>query len=189
MSEQDNTRPWAPGVAPVAVVMISLNEAHNLEAVLAKVGQYFRLRREDQRPARGQFESVGDSAHPHHAFIHAHVVQRRLPRTRCLDPQEPVGAARIVQREIGGSHRAGRHRVDIVGGDFARGLVTRREREGDEGNQDGRKTLENADLPRAVTLMAEKAPRHFADLVGGNPDRITYDVFMQMLVLGEIVYD
>ncbi|MFN7183317.1 MAG: glycosyltransferase family 2 protein [Thermomonas haemolytica] len=37
MSEQDNTRPWAPGVAPVAVVMISLNEAHNMEAVLANL--------------------------------------------------------------------------------------------------------------------------------------------------------
>ena len=60
--------------------------------------------------------------------------------------------------------------------------------QGDEGNNDGRKTLENVDLQRAVTLMAEKAPRHFADLAGGNPDRITYDVFMQMLVLGEIVY-
>lgn len=37
MSEQDNTRPWAPGIAPVAVVMISLNEAHNMEAVLANL--------------------------------------------------------------------------------------------------------------------------------------------------------
>ena len=37
MSEQDNTRPWTPGVAPVAVVMISLNEAHNMEAVLANL--------------------------------------------------------------------------------------------------------------------------------------------------------
>lgn len=37
MSEQDNARHWQPGVAPVAVVMISLNEAHNMEAVLANL--------------------------------------------------------------------------------------------------------------------------------------------------------
>jgi glycosyltransferase involved in cell wall biosynthesis len=29
--------PWSPGVAPLAVVMISLNEGHNLEAVLANL--------------------------------------------------------------------------------------------------------------------------------------------------------
>ena len=37
MSAQDNAKHWTPGVAPVAVVMISLNEAHNMEAVLANL--------------------------------------------------------------------------------------------------------------------------------------------------------
>jgi glycosyltransferase involved in cell wall biosynthesis len=31
------TWPWTPGTAPVAVIMISLNEAHNLEAVLTNI--------------------------------------------------------------------------------------------------------------------------------------------------------
>ena len=34
MIDDKNTTTWRPGMAPVAVVMISLNEAHNLEAVL-----------------------------------------------------------------------------------------------------------------------------------------------------------
>ena len=34
MIDDKNTTTWRPGTAPVAVVMISLNEAHNLEAVL-----------------------------------------------------------------------------------------------------------------------------------------------------------
>ena len=37
MSAQDNAKHWTPGVAPVAVVMISLNEAHNMEAVLSNL--------------------------------------------------------------------------------------------------------------------------------------------------------
>ncbi|WP_374248658.1 glycosyltransferase family 2 protein [Thermomonas sp.] len=37
MSVQDNAKHWMPGVAPVAVVMISLNEAHNMEAVLSNL--------------------------------------------------------------------------------------------------------------------------------------------------------
>lgn len=34
MTDNNNASAWRPGTAPVAVVMISLNEAHNLEAVL-----------------------------------------------------------------------------------------------------------------------------------------------------------
>ncbi len=34
MTDYNNTQAWRPGTAPVAVVMISLNEAHNMEAVL-----------------------------------------------------------------------------------------------------------------------------------------------------------
>ena len=37
MSAQDNAKHWTPGIAPVAVVMISLNEGHNMEAVLANL--------------------------------------------------------------------------------------------------------------------------------------------------------
>ncbi len=34
MTDNENVPDWRPGTAPVAVVMISLNEAHNMEAVL-----------------------------------------------------------------------------------------------------------------------------------------------------------
>lgn len=34
MTDDNNAPAWRPGTAPVAVVMISLNEAHNMEAVL-----------------------------------------------------------------------------------------------------------------------------------------------------------
>jgi glycosyltransferase involved in cell wall biosynthesis len=37
MSDQANATRWEPGTAPVAVVMISLNEAHNMEAVLSNL--------------------------------------------------------------------------------------------------------------------------------------------------------
>jgi glycosyltransferase involved in cell wall biosynthesis len=37
MSQTDAPRHWSPGAAPVAVVMISLNEAHNMDAVLSNL--------------------------------------------------------------------------------------------------------------------------------------------------------
>lgn len=58
----------------------------------------------------------------------------------------------------------------------------------DEGAGTGRMTIGRADLRRGLSLMAEKAPRHFADLLNENDDATTHDVFMQMVVLGEIVY-
>jgi hypothetical protein len=50
------------------------------------------------------------------------------------------------------------------------------------------KIIRPADLTPALTLMASKSPRHFADIIQDNHDAITADVFMQYLVLGEIVY-
>lgn len=41
---------------------------------------------------------------------------------------------------------------------------------------------------RGLTLMAEKAPRHFADLISDNADATTADVFVQMIFFGEIKY-
>ena len=59
--------------------------------------------------------------------------------------------------------------------------------ESDEGET---KTVQiaRADLRRGLTLMAEKSPAHFADLLNENDDAITHDVFLQYVVLGEIVY-
>lgn len=58
----------------------------------------------------------------------------------------------------------------------------------DEGNGEGRKTIGNDDLGRALALMFEKSPKHFADLIAEQDDATTHDVFMQYLVLGEVVY-
>lgn len=44
------------------------------------------------------------------------------------------------------------------------------------------------DLTRGLSLMAEKAPRHFGDLIAENDDAETHDVYIQMVLLGEIVF-
>lgn len=43
-------------------------------------------------------------------------------------------------------------------------------------------------LTNGLNIMATKAPSHFADLIKENDDAITHDVFMQMVVFGEIIY-
>lgn len=41
---------------------------------------------------------------------------------------------------------------------------------------------------RGVTLMANKFPHHFRDIINDNADAMTADVFMQCALLGDIVY-
>lgn len=43
-------------------------------------------------------------------------------------------------------------------------------------------------LIKGMQLMAEKAPRHFANFMDENDDAETADVFFQFALLGEIVY-
>jgi hypothetical protein len=58
----------------------------------------------------------------------------------------------------------------------------------DEGESTGRKVFGLADLAKGLQTMAEKYPRHFADFVAENDDADTGDVFLQCVVLGDVVY-
>ena len=60
--------------------------------------------------------------------------------------------------------------------------------EDDEGTFRAIKTIRKPDLVNGLAIMAEKYPRHFADLLNENDDADTHDVFMQCVVLGEVVY-
>jgi len=42
--------------------------------------------------------------------------------------------------------------------------------------------------PRVVSLMAAKAPHHYANMVGGRGDAVTADVLVQLACFGEIKY-
>jgi hypothetical protein len=48
--------------------------------------------------------------------------------------------------------------------------------------------LDLSSIERGLSIMAEKAPRHFADLLSGNDDAETADVFVQLCTLGEVRY-
>lgn len=59
----------------------------------------------------------------------------------------------------------------------------------EEGNGSGSKWVGPEEVQRGLTLMAERAPDDLADLVSeSSADANTYDVFMQYVVLGEVVY-
>jgi hypothetical protein len=45
-----------------------------------------------------------------------------------------------------------------------------------------------ASIERGEQLMAEKYPEHFADIVAGNDDATTGDIWFQLAVMGELVY-
>lgn len=68
-------------------------------------------------------------------------------------------------------------------------LVTFDDPKKEEGNGKGKKTITWSCMVAALQVMAEKDPRHFGDLISDSgADATTYDVFMQYVVLGEVVY-
>lgn len=64
--------------------------------------------------------------------------------------------------------------------------------DGDTKDTDKRYTplvLDGAAIARGLKLMAEKWPRHYANFISENDDATTGDVFIQLCLLGDIVYD
>lgn len=58
----------------------------------------------------------------------------------------------------------------------------------DEGTFGGSITIGLPEFTKGLAAMSAKAPTHFANLVSENDDAIAHDVFMQMVVFGEIIY-
>lgn len=56
--------------------------------------------------------------------------------------------------------------------------------------EDGKPTylLTKEKIQKGLELFVEKEPRHFSDFQSGNDDAVTADVFLQMCVLGEVIY-
>lgn len=48
--------------------------------------------------------------------------------------------------------------------------------------------LNREQLLKGLQLMAEKAPRHFANILSEDDDAETADVFLQFVLIGEIMY-
>lgn len=63
--------------------------------------------------------------------------------------------------------------------------------EDDEGDGTGLKAITEEDFRIGLQFMADNHGTHFYDLTSddsGNADAITYDVLLQCIVLGEVVY-
>jgi hypothetical protein len=61
---------------------------------------------------------------------------------------------------------------------------------GFEGEGKGRKVITDVDVHKGLEgVMAQKYPRHFADVVNGEGDADIADMLMQILVHGKVVFD
>ncbi len=72
-------------------------------------------------------------------------------------------------------------------------LIMTTEKAGDEAefNADGslkEYRLDRAALTKGIDIMAQKYPRHFANVMTENGDAETGDVYLQCCLFGEIVY-
>jgi hypothetical protein len=57
-----------------------------------------------------------------------------------------------------------------------------------EGEEPTPHWLDRAKLLDGLKIMAQKYPRHFADLVNENDDAITGDVYLQCCLFGSVIY-
>lgn len=57
-----------------------------------------------------------------------------------------------------------------------------------EGTFNGSSYIGWAEVQKGLETMAKRYPHHFADLIRCNDDGETHDVFMQCVILGEVVY-
>lgn len=57
-----------------------------------------------------------------------------------------------------------------------------------EGNGKGVKVVTMNDIQKGLNVMANKYASHFGDFVSENDDSITADVFLQCVVLGDVIY-
>lgn len=48
--------------------------------------------------------------------------------------------------------------------------------------------LNLSNMERGLQVMADKHPRHMADILAGNDDATTGDVFLQLCLFGDVVY-
>lgn len=49
-------------------------------------------------------------------------------------------------------------------------------------------TLDLEAIKKGLQIMADKEPRHFADILDENDDMTTADVFVQCALFGEVIY-
>lgn len=69
------------------------------------------------------------------------------------------------------------------------GLKVRYDREQDEeGEGKGRQTIRRKDVARGLATMIKIAPEEFADFILENDDDLTFDVFIQCIIFGKLVY-
>lgn len=57
-----------------------------------------------------------------------------------------------------------------------------------EGEEPTKHYLTMANVRKGLELMRNEYPRHYADLMMGNDDLITGDVWLQLAVFGELIY-
>lgn len=58
----------------------------------------------------------------------------------------------------------------------------------EEGNGKGRKRVTSAAIKRGLSIMANDCPKAFAEMLSENDDSTTADIFLQCVVLGDVIY-
>jgi len=88
----------------------------------------------------------------------------------------------------GGSYSSWLHEFEQLGRGTGRYRAVYDLEDGAEGDARGFNTFGPDDIAKGLGIMAHENPRQFCQFLAGDADDLTFDVALQCVVFGEVIY-
>jgi hypothetical protein len=88
----------------------------------------------------------------------------------------------------GGSYSSWLHEFEQLGMGTGRYRAVYDLEEGEEGDAGGFNTFGPDDIAKGLGIMAQESPRQFGQFLAGDADDLTFDIALQCVVFGEVIF-
>ena len=88
----------------------------------------------------------------------------------------------------GGSYSSWLHEFEQLGMGTGRYRAVYDLEEGEEGDAGGFNTFNPDDIAKGLGIMAQESPRQFGQFLAGDADDLTFDIALQCVVFGKVIY-
>ena len=88
----------------------------------------------------------------------------------------------------GGSYSSWLHEFEQLGMGTGRYRAVYDLEDGAEGDAGGFNTFGPDDIAKGLGIMAQESPRQFGQFLAGDADDLTFDIALQCVVFGKVIY-
>ena len=88
----------------------------------------------------------------------------------------------------GGSYSSWLHEFEQLGMGTGRYRAVYDLEDGAEGDAGGFNTFGPDDIAKGLGIMAQESPRQFGQFLAGHADDLTFDIALQCVVFGKVIY-